>query len=308
MASPAQDGNDVAARANLRTSSGLVTPREGQSGLAFRAREIEELADVYFFRPLGAVFARPAAALGVTPTQITIVSMLVGIIGGALLNDERLALIGFALLILYGVLDSTDGQLARMTDSVTEFGRVLDGVGGYVVHAAIYLAITAGLLQRGFGPGIIGWAALAAISNTAQAQLYEYHRHHYATIVVKGRVVGDDPAKVSSALISWIYRWYLAMQRMFNGPHAEVESAIAARATGDMVRKEDREEYRQYFYGPVRGWNLLGDNTRFYAIGVAAWWHRLDWFFAFILLPMNVALVALWLWQRRADRRFLTTI
>ena len=56
---------------------------------------------------------------------------------------------------------------------------------------------------------------------------------------------------------------------------------------------------------PVRGWNFLGDNTRFYAVGVLAWIHHLEWFFAFVLVPMNVAMAALWWWQRRADRRFL---
>ena len=71
------------------------------------------------------------------------------------------------------------------------------------------------------------------------------------------------------------------------------------------MNHDDRARYRAAFYGPVRGWNLLGDNTRFYAIGVLAWLHHLEWFFAFILVPMNVALGVLWCWQRRADRRFL---
>jgi len=55
----------------------------------------------------------------------------------------------------------------------------------------------------------------------------------------------------------------------------------------------------------VRGWNVLGDNTRFYAIGVLAALGRPDWFFMFVLVPMNAAFAALWLWQARADRRFL---
>jgi len=55
----------------------------------------------------------------------------------------------------------------------------------------------------------------------------------------------------------------------------------------------------------VRGWNVLGDNTRFYAIGVLAAIGRPDWFFTFVLIPMNAAFAALWLWQLRADRRFL---
>jgi hypothetical protein len=58
----------------------------------------------------------------------------------------------------------------------------------------------------------------------------------------------------------------------------------------------------------VRGWNLLGDNTRFYAIGVLAWIHHPEWFFIFIVVPMNIALAGLWLWQRRADGRFLARV
>ena len=267
--------------------------------------ETEELADVYFFRPLGSVVARPAAALGVTPIQLTIFSMLVGVVGGLLVYDERLALLGFALLIIYSIFDSADGQLARLTGRVTELGRVLDGVGGYVTHAAIYLAIAAGLLHRGGGGAIIIWTALAVLANTAQAQMYEYHRHHYAMIVVKGLVPRDDPAKITSPWIKSLYRWYLATQRMLNGLHVEVESLIAARSTEGVVRADDQARYRECFYRPVRGWNLLGDNTRFYAIGVLAYLHRIDLFFAFILVPMNLALAALWLWQRWADRRFL---
>ena len=50
--------------------------------------------------------------------------MLVGITGGALLYGERLGLLGFALLIIYSIFDSADGQLARLTARVTELGRV----------------------------------------------------------------------------------------------------------------------------------------------------------------------------------------
>lgn len=305
----AQSRNDFAFPGKLRTSNGLVTPPEGQSiparGLAFQAREIEELADVFFFRPLGILVARPAAALGLTPTQVTIASMFVGVLGGALLYDERLGIPAFVLLIICSILDSADGQLARITGQVTELGRVLDGIVGYIVHAAIYLALTAGLLERGAGGSVIIWMALAAISNIAQAQMYEYHRHHYVDAVVKGIVVGDDPAKISSPLIAWLYERYLALQHALNGRHGEVEASIAARALNGIVREEDRTRYRECFCWPVRGWNLLGDNTRFYAIGVLAWLHRIDLFFLFILLPMNLALIILWVWQRSADRRFL---
>jgi hypothetical protein len=303
-----QDRNDFAAGKNLSTSNGLVTPRDGQSvfaqGLAFKAFEIEELADVYFFRPVGSIIARGGHALGMTPIHLTALGTLVGIAGGALLYGERLGVLAFALLILYGIIDSADGQLARMTGQVTELGRVLDGIGGYVTHGAIYLAIAAGVIHRGGSSSILVWMSLAAIANTMQAQMYDYHRTAYITVVAEGRAPGNDPTKVPS-WVAWLFRGYLMMQRWLIGLHAEVEAALAGRSVAGRVREDDRARYRECFYGPVRGWNLLGDNTRFYAIGVLACLHRIDLFFAFILVPMNLALIALWHWQRNADRKLL---
>ena len=289
-----------------------MTPRDGQSvparGLAFKAYEIEELADVYFFRPLGFILARVAAALRLTPTQVTIFGALIGIAGGALLYDKRLGLYAFGLLIIHGIIDSADGQLARLTGQATELGRVLDGGAGYLTHAAIYLGIATGVIHRGGSSAILVWMVLAGLANAVQAQMYESHRHDYAMIAVRGLVPRGDSAKVPQAWMKWLYAWYLATARMLSGWHVEVEALIASRSTAGVVREDDRARYRKFFYAPMRGWNLLGDNTRFYAIGVLVWLGRIDLFFAFVLLPMNLALIALWLWQRRADRSFLADL
>lgn len=264
--------------------------------------------DVYFFRRLGFVVARLAAALRLTPTQVTVFGALVGVAGGAMLYDQRLGLYAFALLIAHGIIDSADGQLARMTGRVTELGRALDGCAGYVTHAAIYLAIAGGVIHRGGSSAILVWMVLAGISNAAQAQMYEYHRHDYAMIAVRGLALGGEPANITQRWMKSLYAWYLATARTLNGLHAEVESVIAARATAGVVREEDRALYRKCFYWPMRGWNLLGDNMRRYAIGLLVCLDRLDLFFAFVLLPMNLVFIALWFWQRSADRRFLAGV
>ena len=277
-----------------------MTLRAGQS-------EIAELADVYFFHPLGFFCARLAASLRMTPTQVTVIGAMVGVAGGAMLYDERLGLWAFAILILHGIIDSADGQLARITGQVSELGKVLDGGAGYVTHAAIFFAIAAGMLHRGGSSLILFWMALAGIATVAHAQMYEYHRTAYSSVVGEGRLLRREPAKVAPWLRGF-YRGYLFMQRSLTGLHAEVEAALSRRAAAGVVRDEDGDRYRDHFYGPVRGWNLLGDNTRFYAIGVLACFHRIDLFFVIILLPMNLAFLALWLWQRRADQRFLSAV
>ena len=274
-------------------------------GLSFKAYEIEELADVYFFRPCGMILARAARALRLTPTTVTLVGAVVGVVGGALLSSDRLALAGFALIILYGILDSSDGQLARMTGRTTELGRFLDGAGGYLVHAAIYTAIAGHTLTQGASGSIVVWAVLAAAMTAVHAQLYDYHRTAYLRRAIQGVASAEGGPRIRVARLEAVLRAYESIQRRLAGSHPGVEAAIIARASGGIVRDEDRSRYRSCFYWPVRGWNLLGDNTRRYAIGVLACLHRLEYLFVFILIPMNVALVALWLWQARADRRFL---
>jgi hypothetical protein len=294
--------------AKPRNSIRLVSFRNGQSAyarrLAFKAIEIEELTDIFFFRPCGWIMAQGARALGLTPTLLSIARALTGIAGGALLYQENPGLLAFALLILSEAIDSSDGQLARMTGNISELGRVFDGVGDYVAHGAIYIAIAAGIIHRGGSSSVLVWMLLAGLSNAIQSQMYDYHRTAYVTVVAEGRAPGNDPAKVPS-WIRWLYSGYLMMQRWLIGPHANVEATLAARSSAGRVREEDRARYRECFYRAVHGWNILGSNTGLYALGVLIWLHRVDLFLIFILGPMNLALIALWFWQRSADRKFL---
>jgi hypothetical protein len=285
-----------------------VSFRDGQSAfarrLAFKAIEIEELTDIFFFRPFGWIIAQGARALRLTPTHLSILRAITGIAGGALLYDESPGLLAFGLLILSEAIDSSDGQLARMTGNITELGRVFDGVGDYLAHGAIYIAIAAGIIHRGGSSSVLIWMLLAGLSNAIQSQIYDYHRTAYVTVVAQGRAPGNDPARVPS-WIRWLYSGYTMMQRWLIGPHERVEAALAARSDAGRVREEDRARYRECFYRPVHGWNILGSNTGLYALVVLIWLHRVDLFLIFILVPMNLALIALWFWQRNADRKFL---
>ena len=273
-------------------------------GHAGKPSEIEAPTDIYFSTPIGGWIAGLAEKAGLTPSQVTIIGAAVGVAGGALLYSERLGLVAFALLIAHGLIDSADGQLARRTGQVSEFGRVLDGVAGYVTHAAMFVGIVLGHIHRGGSNWILLWMLLAAAAAITHAQFYDHHRTVYTAIVQQGRLRRNEPAKVPG----WLrgpYQWYSAMQAALVESHAAVEVAVEARATGEVVSAEDRQRYRARFRRLVRGWNWLGDNPRRYAIGVLVCLGRPDLVFAFILVPMNLTCVALWLWQRRADREFL---
>ena len=301
----------LAAKAKASTSNGLVTPDNGQpffgQDLAFKSVEIEELADVYFCRPLGALIARGARSIGITPTGLTIIGTVIGIAGGALLYREQLGAVAFALLVLHSIVDSADGQLARMTGRVTELGRIFDGLSGYATHLAIYLAIAAGAVHRGAGSSIFLWMLLAGIATAIHAGMYDYYRNAYTAVVADGRVPRYSGTKLPPPFGS-LLTFYLVIQRWLVGCHTKVEAILAARAVAIRVSEPDRQRYREMFYPVVRGWNFLGDNTRFFAVGVLVCFHRIDLFFPFVLGPMNFAFLLLWCWQRNADRKFLASL
>lgn len=273
------------------------------NGLAFKAREIEELVDIYFFRRLGIVFAYLGKWLGLSPTMVTFGAMFAGAIGGALLAWPAYAAAGVVLLIMHGVLDSSDGQLARMTGRTSEFGRVMDGVAGYVTHIAMYLGILVAAWSRG-GWWLVALAVVAGLSTITHAQMYDYHRTTYASFVLKGIA----PPAVAGEPHGGLLGFYEGMQRTLAGLHPTVERRMAERAIGGVVRDEDRALYRHCFYRPVRGWNAMGDNLRRLSIALAVWAGRPEWFIYAELVPVNALCLGLWLLQRRADQRCLASL
>lgn len=273
-------------------------------GHAGKPPEIEEWTDVYFTRPLGSMLTHAAAMLRLTPTQVTIAGMIVGIAGGALLYDQRLGWIAFALLFLHAILDSADGQLARTTGQASELGRVLDGVAGYVTHIAMFLAIAAGHLERGGSKSILVLMVLAGLATILHAQAYDYYRTAYASIVKEGRARRSEPAQVTGWL-SGLYTAYTAIQRSIVASHEEVAAALNSRAASGAITKSDRQLYRSSFRRLVCGWNLMGDNMRRYAVGVLVLFGRIDLLFLYIIVVMTLIFITMRVWQGRADRRFL---
>ena len=143
---------------------------------------VEERFDLMFSRPAGLLFAKLAARLSCTPTQISIASMLVGITGGVLFlwqDQWQIAWLAAFLVILAGVLDSTDGQLARMTGQSTDLGRIIDGIADNLVFISMYLFASIYLFDT-YGPWIsLGMGTLAGAAHSWKSAVYEFHKQEY---------------------------------------------------------------------------------------------------------------------------------
>ena len=101
-------------------------------GATYKAREVEETLDIWFYRPLGYQIARAAWRLGLTPNAVTAMGALLGILAGHLFLYRGWvpAAWGIALLVTSEAFDSADGQLARLSGQYSKLGRILDGLAG----------------------------------------------------------------------------------------------------------------------------------------------------------------------------------
>lgn len=153
---------------------------------SLKSKDTEEWLDVHFTRPIGLAFALLWHKLGVAPNYITVLSMFLGVAAGVMFyfTDFLHNLLGVMLLMLANFCDSTDGQLARLTNQKSMIGRCLDGFAGDVWFFAIYLAIVLRIWNQNMPGTSEPWGfyglALAAIagivSHMQQSSLSDYYR------------------------------------------------------------------------------------------------------------------------------------
>lgn len=150
---------------------------------SIKVSDTEEYYDLVFSRPFGYVFAKWLHALGFNPNGISYLGMFTGALGGFLLYwQDRIdmTITAFILVTLAGVLDSSDGQAARLYNQKSLNGRVLDAIVDNVVFFSCYLFALLHFLDEHtffylFMLGIIGGGAHSVKSN-----IYEYYKGMYA--------------------------------------------------------------------------------------------------------------------------------
>ncbi|MDE7089401.1 MAG: CDP-alcohol phosphatidyltransferase family protein [Prevotella sp.] len=153
---------------------------------SFKSNDTEEWLDIYFTRPIGLVFALMWIKIGVTPNFVTVLSMFLGAGAGFCFYHTALwwNVGGVVLMMLANFCDSTDGQMARLTNHKTLIGRMLDGFASDVWFFCCYLAISLRLwtenipftdIQWGIGGFLLcGYAGL--YWHAKQCQLADYYR------------------------------------------------------------------------------------------------------------------------------------
>lgn len=213
---------------------------------SLKSEDTEEWLDVHFNRPIGLVFALLWQKLGVKPNTITILSLFLGVAAGVMFyfTDLWHNVMGVVLLMLANFCDSTDGQLARLTNQKSLLGRALDGVAGDFWFTAIYIALAL-RMQHQFIPytnyhwGITIWALVVLagiICHSPQAPLADYYRqiHLFFLLGKEGSELDNSKAQYEIYENLPKEKWF---ERFFH------------KSYGSYCRKQERQtpKFQQFF-------------------------------------------------------------
>ena len=139
---------------------GLIKESEG-----FMSRHVE--------RNISLAVTRRLVDTRITPNEMTLISIGVGLIGALFFAGPRPAqhLLGATLFWLHSVLDGCDGELARLKFAESRWGGLIDFWGDNVVHSAVFSAIAVNLHAETPGPRPFRLAASAVAGTLLSAAL-----------------------------------------------------------------------------------------------------------------------------------------
>ena len=137
--------------AEWRLLRGLIKDTDG-----FMARHVE--------RPISLRIARRLASTGITPNQVTLLSVAIGLCAAPFFLSAHWfwQTVGALLFLAHSILDGCDGELARLRFQESRLGGIIDYWGDNLVHIAVFACIAAGwsLAVEASWPLLLGLVAI----------------------------------------------------------------------------------------------------------------------------------------------------
>jgi hypothetical protein len=270
-----------------------------------KSLDTEEWLDIHFYRPIGYQWALFFRKLNVTPNQVTIVSIIIGVAAGICFYDNNIAvnLVGIFLLIWANTYDSADGQLARMTNQKSNLGRILDGACGDFWFGSIYITIIVRLWPE-FGFWILALALLSGYFHTKQAAMADYYRNlHLLFLNGKKGSELDSSNELAKKLmtVSWkkkpviklfetMYFFYTQGQELWTPNLQKMLHTINTKYEG-IAPDSFREVFRGKSLPLMKYTNMLSFNLRSIVLFISILSNFAWVYFVFELTVMNLLLL-----------------
>jgi hypothetical protein len=286
----------------------------------FKAREVEGIFDVYFYRPIGFWLAQVFARLRMTPAGVSLLAGIFGVVAGHLYfyRDLSVNVAGMVLHVCANALDNADGQLARLTHRQSRDGRIVDSIADHLVFVSVYLHLTLRYLFEGSSPAICLLALAAGVSHALQGAAADYYRNTYLYLVTaRGRTDLDSSSELRSDYQKLIWRkapWqklllalYLnfTRQQEMLAPRLKMLRDVGAQFFHGEIPDPLRTRYRNLARPMLKWWRLLMTNIRMLVLFALLFISQPVYYFWFELIPLNLLFVYLLLRQEKMAESLL---
>jgi phosphatidylglycerophosphate synthase len=245
----------------------------------------DEVINIYLLRPIASIIVWLLYSTSVTPNQVTILAVIVGIASAIAYGSGSTGgiILGGILIMLKDILDDADGQLARAKEMFSRRGRFLDSIGDVVVNLFVFAAITYALYQHHTSilTILLGAASFIAITLRVSYHVFYqvsllHHEERYTLNRVTEEITeedrnGDPVAYRLQQIFTVIYGWQdRLMQKIDKWCLSE---------TGNNV---DMEKWYGDWIG-LRLSGLLGFGTEYAFLALCSWMNSL-----YLYLYINV--------------------
>jgi hypothetical protein len=269
---------------------------------SLKGYDVEELLDIFFYRPMSFLFVKLIYSTDITPNQISIVSMLFGILTGVMFGfgTYQFFVFGAIALLISNVLDCADGQLARLKKNGTGIGRIIDGFIDYITGLSIYVGIGIGL-SIATGDYLYVWVitAIGGFSRVLQNMMFDNFRNRYlANVYDKGsnldkeieeysrlkRIIDKTKGRYVEKFLVNIYIKYASVQN---------------KTAKDEKMNVSSEVYKSKNIMLLRAWSWIGSTTHLTAVMVACVLNRVDLYLWVTFTIGNLLLVTFYIIQKK---------
>lgn len=271
--------------------------------------EAEEVVDLLFFRPLAFIFVKLIYHTSLTPNQISVFSMIFGILAGVSLGigSAESIIVGGILLATSSLLDCADGQLARLKKNGTLLGRLLDGTIDYVSTLSIFLGI--GFWGANIWGNPVQWwfiTIVTGITYAIQAGLVDFYRSEYiSNFDGKSNFVENELENFQKEYENIHLQGGKALSKILLKLYINYSKLQCARGKLKEEKNIPPRDYIKYNKTLIRLWNLNGTATHAFILIICSFFYRLDWYIWYILLIGNIFTIILWFLQKYSDIKAL---
>ena len=275
--------------------------------------EIEEFFDLFFYRPLAFILVKIIYPTNITPNQLTITAIFVGLIAGCVYATgwPLSGLYGAILFMLFNIIDCSDGQLARLKKNGTHAGRIIDGISDYITAAAIFIGLGIGHLDHTYNL-TIWWLllVLAALSNIIQSVLVDYHRSRFLDYVLQRKSTFEEDMDsfreeynaIKNQKNKWLDKWILKTYFKYSA----FQDKITAKKKGEKPFEATPQDYYKKNKTAIRFWVTIGPTSQITLLIICSAINRFDIYFWLIIGVFNAMVAVMWLVQNRIDKTFRT--